>query len=67
LALHTSYASPEQLTNNKNLIDPRTDFFELGIITLELFLGVHPYDPNYVGNHFSIVENIGLMRQLNTQ
>lgn len=52
------YASPEQLTNNKNLIDPRTDFFELGIIALELFLGAHPYDPNYVGNHFSIVENI---------
>lgn len=53
-----SYAAPEQLTNNKNLIDPRTDFFALGIIALELYLGVHPYDPTYVGNHFSIVENI---------
>ncbi len=52
------YASPEQLTNNKNLIDPRTDFFGLGIIALELFLGVHPFDPNVVGNQFSIVENI---------
>lgn len=52
------YAAPEQLSNNKHLIDPRTDFFGLGIISLELFLGVHPFDPNIVGNQFSIVENI---------
>ncbi len=52
------YASPEQLTNNKNLIDQRTDFFSLGIMALELFLGVHPFDPDYVGNKFSVVENI---------
>jgi serine/threonine protein kinase len=52
------YAAPEQLSNNKNLIDPRTDFFGLGIITLELFLGVHPFDPKFVGNQFSIIENI---------
>lgn len=52
------YAAPEQLTNNKSLIDPRTDFFGLGIIALELYLGVHPYDPAYVGNQYSIVENI---------
>lgn len=52
------YAAPEQLTNNKSLIDPRTDFFGLGIIALELYLGVHPFDPAYVGNHFSIIENI---------
>jgi serine/threonine-protein kinase len=52
------YASPEQLTNNKNIIDHRTDFFGLGIISLELFLGVHPFDPAYLENHFSIVENI---------
>ncbi len=52
------YAAPEQLTNNKSLIDPRTDFFGLGIIALELYLGVHPFDPDYVGNHYSIVENI---------
>jgi eukaryotic-like serine/threonine-protein kinase len=52
------YASPEQLTNNKNIIDHRTDFFCLGIISLELYLGVHPFDPTYLENHFSIVENI---------
>ena len=52
------YAAPEQLANNKNLIDPRTDFFALGIIALELYLEIHPFDPTYVGNHYSIVENI---------
>jgi serine/threonine-protein kinase len=52
------YAAPEQLSNYKNTIDPRTDFYGLGIIALELYLGVHPFDPVYVGNHFSIVENI---------
>ena len=52
------YAAPEQLTNNKNIIDPRTDFYGLGIIALELYLGVHPFDSTYVGNQYSIVENI---------
>lgn len=52
------YAAPEQLNNNKYRIDPRTDFFGLGIITLELYLGVHPFDPNIVGNQYSIIENI---------
>ena len=52
------YASPEQLMNIKGSIDPRTDFFCLGIIAVELFLGVHPFDPAYVGNKYSIVENI---------
>jgi serine/threonine protein kinase len=52
------YAAPEQISNNKNIIDPRTDFFALGIIALELFLGNHPFDPEIVANHFSIVENI---------
>jgi len=52
------YAAPEQLTNNKNQIDPRTDFFSLGIIALELYLGVHPFSLECVGGKFSIVENI---------
>lgn len=52
------YAAPEQLINKKELIDPRTDFFELGIIVLELYLGVHPFDPTYVKNQYSLVENI---------
>jgi serine/threonine-protein kinase len=28
------YASPEQLRNEKSMIDPRTDFYALGIIAL---------------------------------
>jgi len=52
------YAAPEQLLNKKNSIDHRTDFFSLGIIALELYLGIHPFDPNYLGNKFSIAENI---------
>lgn len=52
------YAAPEQLVNNKNLIDPRTDFFSLGIIALELYLGIHPFDPEYTDTKYSIVENI---------
>jgi len=52
------YAAPEQLANRKELIDPRTDFFALGIISLELYLGEHPFDPNLNGNLYSIVENI---------
>lgn len=52
------YASPEQLSNRKNIIDPRTDFYCLGIISLELFLGIHPFDPTLLKNEFSIVENI---------
>lgn len=52
------YASPEQLANKKHLIDPRTDFFALGIIALELYLGTHPFDPNLNQNLYSIVENI---------
>jgi len=52
------YAAPEQLINNKNVIDPRTDFFCLGIISMEMFLGVHPFDGTFLENHFSIVENI---------
>ncbi|GAP68847.1 protein containing protein kinase domain [Bacteroidales bacterium 6E] len=52
------YAAPEQLSNNKRIIDARTDFFALGIIALELYLGVHPFDPIFVGNQYSIVENI---------
>lgn len=52
------YASPEQLTNKKDIIDPRTDFFALGIVALELYLGNHPFDPKFVGDKYSIVENI---------
>ena len=52
------YAAPEQLLNQIKEIDTRTDFFSLGILILELHLGYHPFDPEYVGNEYSISENI---------
>lgn len=44
------YASPEQMRNDKAMIDPRTDFYALGIIALELYLKCHPFDPTIVGS-----------------
>lgn len=52
------YASPEQLSNDKDNIDIRTDFFALGIIMAELFLKTHPFSPELVGKGMSIIENI---------
>ncbi|MFW6130023.1 MAG: serine/threonine-protein kinase [Atribacterota bacterium] len=52
------YASPEQLLNKKRSIDMRSDFFALGIIILELYLGFHPFLPDKVRNSQSIPENI---------
>lgn len=46
------------MQNRKQDIDRRTDFFALGIIILELYLGFHPFDQNYVKNNNSIPENI---------
>lgn len=37
------YASPEQLNNDKNLIDWRTDQFSLGIVLSICFTGLHPF------------------------
>jgi serine/threonine protein kinase len=37
------YASPEQISGNKELISYRTDFFCLGIIAHRLFYGVLPF------------------------
>jgi len=52
------YASPEQLLNKKREINLRADFFALGIILLELYLGFHPFTPDKIGNTKSIPENI---------
>lgn len=42
------YAAPEQLSNQKELIDWRTDQFALGVLLAECALGYHPYsEPGY--------------------
>jgi serine/threonine protein kinase len=38
-----AYASPEQLNNDKALIDWRTDQFDLAIVLAECLLGHHPF------------------------
>ncbi|WP_279213660.1 serine/threonine protein kinase [Delftia acidovorans] len=38
-----AYAAPEQLTNDKTLIDWRTDQFGLAIVLAECLLGHHPF------------------------
>ena len=52
------YAAPEQLRNMKPIIDMRADFFALGLLSLQLHLGFHPYDPAIVGQGDSIPDNI---------
>ena len=52
------YAAPEQLLNKKSSINPRTDFFLLGILVFELSAGFHPFDPVHVGNQKTLPENI---------
>lgn len=45
-----AYASPEQLRNQKELINHRTDQFLLGMLGAQLLLsGVHPFHPSLVG------------------
>ena len=38
-----AYAAPEQLTNDKSLIDWRTDQFDLAIVLAECLIGHHPF------------------------
>jgi serine/threonine-protein kinase len=54
-----AYASPEQLTNQKRVIDHRADQFCLGVMLAELLLGgVHAFGPDVTGRGMSIPENI---------
>ncbi|MBV7276461.1 serine/threonine protein kinase [Clostridium sp. PL3] len=52
------YASPEQISNKKNSIDIRSDFYSLAIIIAELILGEHPFSTKVVGQGMSTFENL---------
>ncbi|MEI2455101.1 serine/threonine-protein kinase [Lysobacter firmicutimachus] len=51
-----AYAAPEQLNNEKNLIDWRTDQFELAIVLSECVLGRHPFMLPDQNIHSAIIE-----------
>lgn len=53
-----AYAAPEQLRNDKNIISPRTDFFAIGIVALELYYKINPFSPVWTGSGLSIADNI---------
>ncbi len=50
-----AYAAPEQLTNEKALIDWRTDQFDLAIVLAECLTGQHPYVQPGMSLHEAIV------------
>lgn len=50
-----AYAAPEQLTNDKALIDWRTDQFGLAIVLAECLLGHHPFMESGKSIHDAIV------------
>ena len=56
------YSAPEQLNNNKSLIDWRTDQFSLGITLSEAVLGEHPFE---AGSSSKTVERIASMALCN--
>ena len=51
------FAAPEQLNNEKELIDWRTDQFSLGIVLAICICGRHPYE-DVVGNSARTVEQV---------
>lgn len=51
------YASPEQLNNDKHLIDWRSDQFSLGVLLAICLTGCHPYCQDTV-NDVQIVERV---------
>lgn len=56
------YSAPEQLNNEKGLIDWRTDQFALGVTLCEAALNVHPFE---AGSPVRTVEKIASMAKCN--
>jgi serine/threonine protein kinase len=58
------FASPEQLNNDKSLIDWRSDQFSLGVVISLCYLGIHPYQQNGEPCYSpATVENVALRKQ----
>ena len=56
------YSAPEQLNNEKALIDWRTDQFALGISLCRAILGIHPFD---AGSPVKTVEKMASLDHIN--
>jgi serine/threonine protein kinase len=56
------YSAPEQLNNQKAMIDWRTDQFALGITLCEAMLGIHPFG---AGSPAQTVERIAALEKCN--
>ncbi|MEM6274664.1 MAG: serine/threonine-protein kinase [Myxococcota bacterium] len=54
------YSAPEQLHNDKHLIDGRADQFSMALVLGELYFGKHPFDAG--GSTRSIVERMASRR-----
>ncbi|MBI3827888.1 MAG: serine/threonine protein kinase [Planctomycetes bacterium] len=52
------YASPEQLNNEKSLIDWRTDQFALGVVLTEALFRIHPFSSSTTDTPMQIVERV---------
>lgn len=53
------FASPEQLTNDKELIDWRTDQFGLGIVLSMMMVGKHPFEVGGMQAIENVIERRG--------
>lgn len=51
------YASPEQMNNEKELQDARTDLFSTGIVLAEAITGEHPFDLDGMDIHTAIMND----------
>jgi serine/threonine protein kinase len=52
------YASPEQLNNDKNLIDWRTDQFAVGVVMSYCITGKHPYLKEESASEVTAIESV---------
>lgn len=61
------FASPEQLNNDKGMIDWRSDQFSLGLVMSLAMLGVHPYAEPGVTNGQTVVDRMAARKTPQTE